>query len=694
MPERRSNLTLTPALMAVLLVVVAAGAFWLGRRGGPVAPPPGADSAAAGKDESKGESKGDNKAGGDEAKDESKTIAFSEEALKTAGITVAPVTLQQLATSITFNGQIAPNANSMVRIASVVPGRVTRLNVVQGDSVRAGEVVATVESRAIGDAQAAYGQAVAKVQNARTNLQVVLRQAQAGVFSRAPVETARKAQADAAGDVATQETALRQARVALDNAMRLARVGGFASPALEAARGQVETSNEAVRAAQAALDNASAAVQSAQAELERRRQMAAAGAYQSQPLQIAQHAATAAQAARVAAESEVTTTRANLSRAKSLAAEGLVSGRDLEAAQGAYDQAVAHLKSAQSDETTAQQELERQRRLASTNVAGLAEVGQAQAALATAQADVRTRTAEVERARSAVRLANVALSREQAIFKQGIANRREVSAARAAVDTAQTALFKARQTLAVTSAALTREQRIYHENLNNVAQVQAARAADVQAQADLKAARSALALLKSSPGSSVTVPVTAPMSGVVQDRNVAVGEAVDANAVLMTIVNLNTVALEAALPERDFAHVRYGSVVRATVDALPGRTFVGRINFLSSSLDPTTRTVTARAVLDNPGVLRPGMFAHGRIETGAGPTALVVPSDAVQTYDSKTVVFAPGGKPGEFVPKEVQPGATVDKQTVITSGLKPGERIVARGAFIVKAQGEKSTAGD
>jgi|GEM_PF-1605436 len=694
-------------IIGLLLPVVVAASFWLGRRS---SIPDSDDAAPAHKTATEGDAKDakdasdakdakdseDAKGGGaaDKDKDKDKAITFSEEAAKSAGIVVTPVVLQQVTATIPFNGQISVSPNSTARLSPVVPGRIARLMVGQGDAVRAGQAVAIIESRSIGDAQAAYSQAQARLQNAQTNLQVVLQQVRAGVFSHTPLETARKAQVDAASDVRTQETAVRQARVAYDNAVRLTRVGNFSSPALETARGNASTANEALRAAQAALDNANAAVTAAQTALDQRRQLAAAGTYQTQPVQQAEHALTAAQAARAAAQSEVTTTSANLARAKALSAEGLISQRDLEAAQGAYDQAITHQTTAQSDEATARQELERQRKIASTNVMGATEVQTAQAALVTAQADVRTRTAEVERARAALRLANVALSREQAIFQQGIANRREISTARATLATAQTALFRARQTLGVTTAALQREQNIYHQNLNNIVQVQTARATYVQAQADAKAARNALSLLKSAPGGSVMVPLTTPISGVVQDASVTVGAMVDTTNVLMTVVNLSTVALEAALPENDFARVRYGGIVQATIDALPGRTFTGRITYLSPAIDPTTRTATARAVLNNPGVLHPGMFAHGRIQASNTTTSLAVPSDAVQNLDGKPVVFAASDKPNEFVPKEVQTGATIDKQTVIIGGLKPGERIVTQGAFMVKAQSMKGAEAD
>ena len=628
-----------------------------------------------------------------EGEAESETIVFEGDSAREAGITLQTVALEAQTSGIPFNGQITTTPNGVVRVASVVPGRVTRLFVSPGDRVRRGQTLAIVESRAIGEAQSAYQQASARLQNARANFNVVSQQARAGVFARAPLEAARRAQVDASADVRAQEVAVRQARVALDNAQRLARAGSFASPAIEAARAQRAQAEESLRTAQAALSNASASVRSAGSELQRRRQIASGGGYASRIVDETRRSLVAAQSARAAAQSEVATTRANLARARSLAAEGLVSQRDLEAAQNAFETATARLETAQADERTAQTELTRQQRLASTNVAGTAEVGQAQSQLAAAQADVRTRNAETQRARESVRLADAALRRETSVLRGGVANRRELSGARGSLATAQNALVKARQTRQVADAAYERERRIFRQNLNNISQVQAARSTLVGAQSDLRAAQTALALFKSAPGGRASVPITAPIAGVVQSREVAPGEVLDADANLMTLVNLNTLAVEAAIPESSIARVRPGSQVKLTVAAVPGRAFTGQINYLASQLNPQTRTLTARALIPGGGGLRPGMFARGQIVTALAGAAVTVPADAIQDLEGEKMVFVAGKEANHFEKRAVEVGATQNGRALIKSGLKPGERIVVTGAFTVKAQAMKAELG-
>ena len=611
-------------------------------------------------------------------------VRLPQETADLLNIETEPVRVAQLSTGISINGQIAPNPNGVVRVASLVPGRVTRLSVAQGDRVRRGQVVAVIQSRAIGEAQSAYAGAAARLQNARSNLQVVEKQARAGVFLRAPLETARRAQAEAAGDVRVQQAAVAQARVALETASRTASVGGFANPAIEAARAQSAQATESLRTAQAALANARASVAGAQSELRRRSQLAASGVYSSRPVEEARRALVAAQSARAAAQSEVATTRANLARARSLVAEGLVSQRDFEAAQQAFDTATARLETAQADERAATQELGRQQKVASSDVNGVAEVGAARSALAGAQADVRTREAEAARATTGVRLAGLALARERAIFGRNIANRREIGTARAALQSAQAGLFKAQRLLEASNATLAREQNVFRQGLNNTTQIQAARAQLVSAQADANAARSTLTLLQSAPGGSVDVPIRAPIAGIVQTRDVALGELVQADAPLLTVVDLKTVALEAALFEADAARVSIGAPVTVSSEAAPGQRFQGRISFIGSNINPETRALTARAIISNPGSLRPGVFVRGQIQTGQGPLSLNVPTTAVLDDGAAKIVFVDKG--GVYERRQVTLGSESGGRVEVQTGVAQGETVVTEGAAALRSQ--------
>jgi cobalt-zinc-cadmium efflux system membrane fusion protein len=103
--------------------------------------------------------------------------------------------------------------------------------------------------------------------------------------------------------------------------------------------------------------------------------------------------------------------------------------------------------------------------------------------------------------------------------------------------------------------------------------------------------------------------------------------------------------------------------------------------------------VETHAEISNPGDIRVGMSTRGRIQTGSGAAQISVPAEAVQDFEGKKMVFLPADEENAFLKREVEIGATEGGQTVIKSGLKPGERVVVKGAFMVKAQAMKAELG-
>jgi cobalt-zinc-cadmium efflux system membrane fusion protein len=142
--------------------------------------------------------------------------------------------------------------------------------------------------------------------------------------------------------------------------------------------------------------------------------------------------------------------------------------------------------------------------------------------------------------------------------------------------------------------------------------------------------------------------------------------------------------------QKDLPRLRLGERVAVTSDAYPGRTLAGIVSYIGDVVDETTRAVKVRAVIQNSDrALKPGAYVRGIIATGGRTTGITVPRDAVQSMDGKPVVFVQGQKEGEFEKREVETGETADGRIVITSGLKPGERVVVKGAFTVKSQAMK-----
>jgi membrane fusion protein, heavy metal efflux system len=130
-----------------------------------------------------------------------------------------------------------------------------------------------------------------------------------------------------------------------------------------------------------------------------------------------------------------------------------------------------------------------------------------------------------------------------------------------------------------------------------------------------------------------------------------------------------------------------------TVPAYPGRTFPGRVDRMSGTLDETTRTARIRIIADNPdGLLRAGMFARVRLLVGGGARVLAVPSEAVLEDAGRSFVFVPATPP-YFLRRPVRAGHPADGWVEILDGLREGDTVVSRGAFQLKSDVLRSKMG-
>ena len=191
---------------------------------------------------------------------------------------------------------------------------------------------------------------------------------------------------------------------------------------------------------------------------------------------------------------------------------------------------------------------------------------------------------------------------------------------------------------------------------------------------------------------STTSIVVAPIDGVVSELGVRDGATFMAGTSLFRINGLATVWVNAQIPEAKVSMVPMGSKVQAQATSWPGATFNGRVIALLPQVDPQTRTVTARIVLQNPGYkLFPGMYVSLAFTGPTGEPSLVVPSEAIiATGERNVVIVARAG--GGFDVVNVTPGEEQDGQTAIRAGLTEGQSIVLSGQFLIDSEASlKST---
>ncbi len=183
------------------------------------------------------------------------------------------------------------------------------------------------------------------------------------------------------------------------------------------------------------------------------------------------------------------------------------------------------------------------------------------------------------------------------------------------------------------------------------------------------------------------VPILAPESGVVTALNVRQGGYVSSQNSLFEIANLDRVWVNVALYDYQMPWVRLGDAVQLQLPAYPGRNWDGRLSFLYPTLDPQTRTITARLSFVNPGgILRPGMYANATVQAQA-QTALALPSSAVlRTQEGDYAMLAQAG--GHFLPVQVALGPEANGWVVITRGLKAGDRVVESAQFLLYSESQ------
>jgi Cu(I)/Ag(I) efflux system membrane fusion protein len=187
------------------------------------------------------------------------------------------------------------------------------------------------------------------------------------------------------------------------------------------------------------------------------------------------------------------------------------------------------------------------------------------------------------------------------------------------------------------------------------------------------------------------ITVYSPMTGYITDRKAFPQVKVMPDTDLYTIVDLSHVWIMADVFEYEAPNIRLGQTARVTLEALPGRVFNARIDFLQPQVDPMTRTLKVRLNMDNPGVmLKPDMYADVDFLVSI-PSKLTVPADAVLNAGERKTVFVDRGN-GYFEPRQVKTGEREGDRIQILSGLSGGERIVTSGNFLIDSESQMKAA--
>ena len=223
-----------------------------------------------------------------------------------------------------------------------------------------------------------------------------------------------------------------------------------------------------------------------------------------------------------------------------------------------------------------------------------------------------------------------------------------------------------------------------------------------QAQADLTAAETAvhavrnrLGILGESPAQidalqaahsiDPTATISAPIAGVVVDRQIGLGQYVQAGAgtPVFTIADPSNVWLLANVREADSGSVKVGQIMEVHVPAYPDRGFDARVTYVAALVDPVTHRLPVRAEIDNRDrALKPEMFASFRIQTSDSAQSAAIPQAAVVYEGDAAHVWVVQGD-GLLAYRAIRTGRGNDGLVEVLDGLEPGERIVTKGGLFI-----------
>lgn len=186
----------------------------------------------------------------------------------------------------------------------------------------------------------------------------------------------------------------------------------------------------------------------------------------------------------------------------------------------------------------------------------------------------------------------------------------------------------------------------------------------------------------------------APSSGIVTAFEVSPGESIDQSSELFTITDISSVWVLAEIYEHDLGSIRVGKDVSVRVPAYPEATFLGRVTYISDTMNLATQTARVRCVVDNPEArLKLGMFASVEIPVGSIIESLAVPSSAIQTVNGGPVVFVKRSG-STFELNEVETGVEADGWVKIRRGLSSGDTVITEGSFYAKTATLRELIGD
>jgi len=188
--------------------------------------------------------------------------------------------------------------------------------------------------------------------------------------------------------------------------------------------------------------------------------------------------------------------------------------------------------------------------------------------------------------------------------------------------------------------------------------------------------------------------IKSPISGVIVERNVVVGQYVESSSIAFKIMNTKSLLVDGQIYESDFNKISNSKSVEFKTPSLPDETFLCDITYKGQMIDEKTRTIKIRAKVINPrNRLLPQMFGDLIIKLAESKRGLFVPSSAIHKDNEQSFIFIQEND-STFKMVEVKTGLELDEKVEIVSGMKENDRVVINGVFELKSELQKESFGE
>ncbi len=186
-----------------------------------------------------------------------------------------------------------------------------------------------------------------------------------------------------------------------------------------------------------------------------------------------------------------------------------------------------------------------------------------------------------------------------------------------------------------------------------------------------------------------TLPIKSSINGVVVERNVVIGQLVDATTNAFKVINTNTVWIDGQLYEKDITKLNQKTSAEFTAPAFQNEKFNGKIIYIGQTVEEQTRTITIRGEFSNAAnKLKPQMFGELKIPLGSGAKGILVNEEAIVRDAGETYLFVQLSD-STFQKRNVIAGIGSGGMVEIKEGLKEGDKVVSKGSFFLKSELKK-----